>query len=132
MVRAHIWQSGQSFSDGRVATGIRSLRRDSCTNTRMATRPLEPLGWANWRALLDGDPPLGAVEVGCYTDASPVGQLDRGLGPLRVINTVPGDRQLGLANMAIVLRIEVHQKLEPGRVSWSRTSVRTYTGADMG
>ena len=35
----------------------------------MAKRPLEPLGWANWRACRDGKPSLGAVEVSCYTDA---------------------------------------------------------------
>ena len=98
----------------------------------MRQRPLEPLGWANWRALLEGKPSLGAVEVGCYTDASPTGQLEDGLGPLQVINTVPGERQIGLANMALVIRLEMHQKLEPGQVSWSRTNVASYTGADAG
>jgi hypothetical protein len=98
----------------------------------VSKRPLEPLGWANWRALLDGEPWLGAVEVGCYTDSSPTRQLGSGLGPLQVINTVSGERLIGLANMALVLRFEVHQKLQPDQVSWSRTSVRSYTGADVG
>jgi len=95
-------------------------------------RPLEPLGWANWRAHNDGTASLGAVEVGCYTDASPTGQLDGGLGPLRVINTVPGERHIGLANMAVVIRIEVHERIDPTQIRWSRTSVRGYSGTDLG
>jgi hypothetical protein len=94
--------------------------------------PLEPFGWANWRACANGKPSLGAIEVGCYTDASPTGQLESCLGPLHVINTVPGERQIGLPNMALVLRVEIHEKIEPSQIRWSRTSVRGYTGADVG
>src|SRR5690349_10587253 len=99
----------------------------------MAKRLLEPLGWANWHSHADGKPSLGALEIGCYSDASPTGELvGAGLGPLRVLNTVPAERQIGLGNMALVLRVEVHERIEPAQIRWSRTSVRGYSGADMG
>lgn len=99
---------------------------------RMTVRQItEPLGWAQWRAEQRGLPEREALEIGCYTDTRPTGSLT-GLGVLQVLNTVPGHVQLGRPRMAMVLRVGLHEPRRLGQVSWARTNVARYTGADLG
>jgi hypothetical protein len=97
--------------------------------TRLVT---EPLAWAHWRAEHQRLPELGALEIGCYMDTRPTGALTSGLGPLKVLNTAPGGVQMGRPRMAIVIRVSLHDQPQDGQVSWARTNVARYTGADLG
>jgi hypothetical protein len=69
-----------------------------------------PRGWRNWRTQRDGRPARGALEYACYTDAPLVGSIEHDFGPYRLLNTLAtlADQQAGRAQLALVLRVDLH------------------------
>jgi hypothetical protein len=98
-------------------------------------RTPEPLGWAHWRAERRGLPESRALEVACYTDTRPTGDLAdlaAGLGPLQIYNTTPGMMKTGRPRMALVIRVGLHETPQITAVPWAKTKVALYTGVDLG
>jgi len=48
-----------------------------------------PSGWINWRAQLDGQERRGGAEFALYTDCHTTDSIRSGIGPYRLVNTVP-------------------------------------------
>jgi hypothetical protein len=92
-----------------------------------------PEAWANWRAALAGVSSLGSAEIACYTDAHITGQVEDGLGPYMLLNTVPLDLRIGLPQPAVVLRFELHApRLEPFEMPMTETDYTAYHGGWLG
>ena len=93
--------------------------------------PPEPLGWANWRAALQGHSELVAWEFGCYTDAWVVGQVDDELGPVKLLNPVAALRDEAAA-MAIIIRFSAHRPDDPPKPIRLHTHYDRYLAVDIG
>lgn len=96
-----------------------------------APRSLGPHGWQNWRAHEEGADSLGALEFAFYTDAHVIGESVGELGPCQLLNAVPNDLRAGTAEMALVLRTEVHFAPPVREEPPSRTNTASYFGADI-
>ena len=90
-----------------------------------------PEGWENWKAYLEDKPPGEAVEVPLYTDSHMISTIDS-LGPYRLLNTVPASwrADAGHAELAVVLRVDVHDDFEPDhrRDDWETADLGSYHG----
>jgi hypothetical protein len=87
------------------------------------------LVYDNWKAASTGMPSRGANETPLFTDAHIVGELSEGLGPYKLLNTVPIPRT-GALVPAIVLRDGHHLVRDDERVR-KRTDTRRYHGGGL-
>jgi hypothetical protein len=71
-----------------------------------------PPSWANWRAMREGAPTSGAVEVPLYSDAWTTGEVTTGLGPYQFFNAVPMHHGRGIVRSAVVVRFELHMDFD--------------------
>jgi hypothetical protein len=71
-----------------------------------------PPSWANWRAMCEGAPTSGAVEVPLYSDAWTIGEVTTGLGPYQFFNTVAVHHGHGIVRTAVVVRLELHMEFD--------------------
>lgn len=94
--------------------------------------PLEPLGWSNCRAALQGWPELGAFEFGCYTDVWVIGEVADDLRPIQLLNPIGSVAGDGGTSMAIVIRFSVHRPGDPPQLPRLRTSYSRYLAIDIG
>jgi hypothetical protein len=68
-----------------------------------------PSAWRNWQAAEHGAPATGRSESALYSDAELTGQVDNGLGPYRLLNTVSTwEPRVGTRRLALILRVEHH------------------------
>lgn len=105
------------------------------SNRRRKSPSRGPAGWENWQAFSNGSVSVGAFEVALYTDSRVVAEVKQ-LGPYQLLNTVPAvwAAQPGYAELAVVLRVEVHDDHEPDyqRDNWNRADLGSYHGGTLG
>ena len=99
-----------------------------------------PWGWENARAQQAGRPPLGALEIACYTDVYGLdSDIEETSGPYTLITPLSTydviSRGLGSPRMNLVLRAE--QYLERPNdyyldEKWDQRDARVYHGGDAG
>jgi len=65
-----------------------------------------PLAWCNWRAARGGVPAHGTREFGLYTDAHLTDVVRDGLGPYKLLNTVPVNSEA--LRFSLVVRADDH------------------------
>lgn len=86
-----------------------------------------PESYANWLALLAGEPADGWTEFPLYSDSRFTGEIGK-LGPYSILNTVPRDLVAGTTTVAAVLRVELH--LVGDSVAPLKTDVSGYHGGN--
>ena len=101
----------------------------------MSNVPVDgPVAWRNWLAALDGRPVAGTLEYAFYTDAGITDEITT--GPYFWINTVAGAFTpiVGNAELAIVLRADIHltdEEFAPLNIDWSKRNTKDYIAGDL-
>lgn len=87
-----------------------------------------PISYQNWKAKLEGYPSKCAVEFPLFTDAHITGQIETGLGPYQLFNTVPISPPNTLTP-SIILRVEDHlPEVDNSDLKMTKTDTDRYHG----
>jgi hypothetical protein len=87
-----------------------------------------PPSWANWRAMYEGVPTSGVVEVPLYSDAWTIGELTTGLSPYEFFSTVAEHHGHGIVGAAELLMLMMQSRWSERRAcirmcsGWRRAS----------
>ncbi len=95
-------------------------------------KAMGPISYENWKAKLEGHPSQGAVEFPLFTDAHIIGQIETGLGPYQLLNTVPISSSLNTLTPSIILRVEDHlPEVDNSDLKMSKTDTDRYHGGGL-
>ena len=87
-----------------------------------------PLSYENSKAAIVGARLQGALEYPLFTDAHITGELRDGLGPYKLLNTIPMSWNTQVLTPTIVLRAEYYLEDTPSTTGKGKTTTERYHG----